>query len=77
MGRTGTGNCVLHSRFLSTAASPTAASPTAASPTALPLLSPPIHFFHIVSKTIFVMWEALLDVVSAVFHGIVSVRSET
>jgi hypothetical protein len=37
-------------------------------------LSPPIHFFHIVTAAIFVMWEAGLNVVSAVFDGIVSVQ---
>jgi hypothetical protein len=38
--------------------------------------SPSIHFFHIISTAIFVMWEAISDVVTAVFYGIVSVRSQ-
>lgn len=37
-------------------------------------LSAAIHFFHIMPAAIFVMWEAVLDVVSDIFHGIVSAR---
>ena len=38
--------------------------------------SPPIHFFHIRTPAIFVMWEGVLDVVTDVFHGIVPVPLE-
>ncbi len=39
-------------------------------------LSPAINFFHISHASIFVMWEARSYVVSSVFCGIVSVRSQ-
>ena len=39
-------------------------------------LSPAINFFHISDASIFVMWEVGSYVVSSVFYGIVSVRSQ-
>jgi len=39
-------------------------------------LSPVINFFHISDASIFVMWEVRSYVVSSVFCGIVSVRSQ-
>jgi hypothetical protein len=56
-------------RFIYRLSSPTASTPSA-------FLSPAINFFHISHASIFVMWEARSYVVSSVFCGIVSVRSQ-